>query len=93
MGLPEGNLGKPIFQPTPTQGGFEYGGNLPTPKASQAQPVPFPTGQAQTPQSPGILPIAPESLPNFTQQESDALKNRFFQYQFGKGNPFGGGIL
>lgn len=84
MGLPSGKLGQPVFDPTPTRNaGMEFGGN-PFTMPNQRQAVPFP--QAGILQ--GMTP-SPESLPQFTPQESEALKNRFMEQQFPKGLPWG----
>ena len=86
MGLPSSRLGTPIFNPSATvNAGMEYGGS-PFTQSTQKQPIP-----AQTMPN---LTITPESLPQFTQQESEVLRNQFLQ-RFGGGmrggnNPFGG---
>lgn len=86
MGLPSGRAGQPIFDPSPTRNaGMEFGGTPLTPQASQKQAVPFPQG--------GMMPLTPlpEALPQFTSQESEALRNRFMSQQFPNGFPGGGG--
>ena len=79
MGLPAGRLGQPIFNPSPTvNAGMEFGGS-PFTQSTQKQPIP-----RQMPN----LTIMPESLPQFTSQESEVLRNQFMQ-RFGD-RPMGG---
>lgn len=81
MGLPQGRLGEPVFQPTPTQGAtMEYGGNAPTQ-----------TGQRQA--VPGFT-LMPESLPQFAPEEAKALQEQFRNRWIDRPKgPFGGGIF